>query len=251
MVSTLTPPRLPALAVGTVSHTRRTPIHNTFRHPQYQWLVDVDRLPELGWPLRLLARFDSSDHLDAGRLGGGIRGDIERFLAHRGVVLQPDDQVLMLANARVLGHTVDQLSVFWCLGPDRAVRAVVLEVQNTYKERHAYLVPIDDAGRARIDKEFYVSPFNDVSGSYEVRLRLTPDDVAVVIGLDRDGERVLTATSQGRLVPATRRALVATTCSHLFMTQRVSALIRLHGIGLWLRGLPVLPRPSHAKEAVR
>ena len=133
MVSTLTPPRLPALAVGTVSHTRRTPIHNTFRHPQYQWLVDVDRLPELGWPLRLLARFDSSDHLDAGRLGGGIRGDIERFLAHRGVVLQPDDQVLMLANARVLGHTVDPLSVFWCLGPDRAVRAVVLEVQNTYK----------------------------------------------------------------------------------------------------------------------
>ncbi|MEO6822204.1 MAG: DUF1365 domain-containing protein [Candidatus Nanopelagicales bacterium] len=251
MVTTLSPPSLPALAIGAVSHTRRTPFHKTFRHRHYQWLVDVDSVPEYGWPLRLLARFDRRDHLDGGRLGGGFRGDVERFLAHRGIVLQRTDQVLMLANARIFGHTVDQLSVFWCLRADRSLRCVVLEVHNTYRERHAYLVEVDDTGCASIDKEFYVSPFNDVSGTYDVRLRLTPDAVAVVIGLNRDGQRVLTATSQGRLVPATRRALVGTSCRHLVMTQRVSALIRLHGIGLWLRGLPVLPRPPHSREAVR
>jgi DUF1365 family protein len=35
------------------------------------------------------------------------------------------------------------------------------------------------------------------------------------------------------------------------MTHRVTTLIRVHGIRLWLRGLPVLPRPSHPEEAVR
>ena len=36
------------------------------------------------------------------------------------------------------------------------------------------------------------------------------------------------------------------------MTHRVSLLIRWHGIRLWLRRLPVLPRPSHrSEESVR
>jgi hypothetical protein len=35
------------------------------------------------------------------------------------------------------------------------------------------------------------------------------------------------------------------------MTQRVTALIRAHGIRLWLRRLPVVPRPRHPEEAVR
>ena len=36
------------------------------------------------------------------------------------------------------------------------------------------------------------------------------------------------------------------------MTRRVSLLIRWHGIRLWLRRLPVQPRPSHAaQESVR
>jgi DUF1365 family protein len=31
------------------------------------------------------------------------------------------------------------------------------------------------------------------------------------------------------------------------MTHRISALIRLHGIWLWLRGLPVQPHPAHIR----
>ena len=116
------------------------------------------------WPARLLARFDARDHLDGGRLGGGIRGDVDRFLAARGVELDPADRVLMLAHARVLGHTFDPLSVFWCLAPTAPLRAVVFEVHNTYGERHAYLLDVDDSGRAEVDKAFYVSPFNDTSG---------------------------------------------------------------------------------------
>jgi hypothetical protein len=30
--------------------------------------------------------------------------------------------------------------------------------------------------------------------------------------------------------------------------QRTSALIRRHGIALWLRRLPVIPRPAHAPQ---
>lgn len=250
-MTTVSPPGVPALVVGTVSHTRRTPLRHGFTHRHFQWLVDLDALPRFPWPTSLLARFDARDHLDGGRLGGGIRGDLARFLTHRGLALDPTDRVLMLANARVLGHVFDPLTVYWCLTSTDELRTVVLEVHNTYGERHAYLLDVDDAGRATADKQFYVSPFNDVTGTYAVRLRLEPDLVSASVGLDRDGVRVLTATTSGVPGPATTGALVRTTARHLLMTQRVTALIRFHGIRLWLRRLPVLPRPRHSEEAVR
>jgi DUF1365 family protein len=278
MVTAVAAPRVPALVVGTVSHTRRTPLRHAFTYGHYQWLVDLDDLPRFPWPVSLLARFDVRDHLDEGRRGGGIRGDLDRFLARRGVRLAASDRVLMLANARVLGHVFDPLTVYWVLSPAGSahstgtgtphlvewaspapvewaetvgLKAVVLEVHNTYGERHAYLLDVDGSGRATTDKAFYVSPFNDVSGTYAVRLRLERDLVSVSVGLDRDGVRVLTATTSGTPEPATTPALLRTAARHLLMTQRVTALIRFHGIRLWLRRLPVLPRPRHSQEAVR
>jgi uncharacterized protein len=247
----VTPPPVPALVVGTVAHTRRTPVEHAFRHHHYQWLVDLDDLPQLRGPLRLVARFDARDHLDRGRLGGGIRGDLTRFLAGRGVTLAPDDRVLMLAHARTFGHTFDPLTVFWCLAPDGSQRAVVFEVHNTYGERHAYLLEPDEAGRAAVEKQFYVSPFNDTSGRYDVRLRLDPEVVMAGVGLDRGGERVLTAVTTGTPRPATTRSLLRVAARHLFMTHRVSLLIRWHGIRLWLSRLAIQPRPDHSEEAVR
>jgi DUF1365 family protein len=247
----LTPPPVPALVDGTVAHARRAPITSAFTHGHYQWLVDIDDLPRFSWPTRLLAQFDARDHLDGGRLGGGLRGDVERFLVRRGIALAADDRVLMLANARVLGHTFDPLTVFWCLRPDDTLVAVVFEVHNTYGERHAYLLDVDDAGTATVDKAFYVSPFNDVSGTYAVRLLLTPDTVSVTVRLEREGETVLTAVTRGTPLPATPRALRRLVRRHGLMTHRVTTLIRAHGIALWLRRLPVMPRPRHPEEAVR
>ncbi len=247
-------PALPSLVTGSVSHTRHRPIVHRFRHRHYQWLVDLDHLPRHRWPLSLLSGFDPADHLDGGRLGGGIRGDLERFLAARGVSLPPDARVLMLAHARVLGHTFDPLTVYWCLAMDGRLLAAVLEVHNTYAGRHTYLIDVDEVGRASVDKQFYVSPFNDVSGSYAVRLVLEPDQVLVAVRLDRDGRPVLSASVSGKPRAATRKALLTTAAGHLLMTQRVTALIRWHGVRLWLRRLPIAPRPQPAPkslEAVR
>ncbi len=124
----------------------------------------------------------------------------------------------------------------------------MFEVHNTYGGRHAYLLDVDDRAAQRVDKAFYVSPFNDVSGRYDVRLRLTPDRVSVSVALDRDGQRVMTASTTGTPIPATTRTVLATTARHLLMTHRVSLLIRWHGIRLWLRRLPVQPRPPQATE---
>ena len=107
----------------------------------------------------------------------------------------------MLANARVLGHVFDPLSVFWCYDSERRLVCVVAEVHNTYGERHAYLLRPDEAGVAVTGKDFHVSPFFDVSGTYELRFTLRPDLVATTVTLRREGAVAFSATFRGRPNP--------------------------------------------------
>lgn len=243
-------PTLPSLVVGTVSHRRRTPMEHAFTHRHYQWLVDVDDLPRRRWPLSLLTRICARDHLDDGRLGGGIRGTSS---ASSPAAARPSRRTTGSSCSPTPGSSGMSSTRSPSTGASRptGLRATVLEVHNTYGERHAYLLELDDRGRTRTDKQFYVSPFNDTRGTYDVRMHLDADRVAVTVALDRDGERVLTATTTGAIRQASRAAVVRTALRHLPMTWRVTALIRLHGVWLWARRLPIQPRSPHHQEDLR
>jgi uncharacterized protein len=239
-------PPLPALVAGRVTHRRPGPVRRSFRHRVYQWLVDLDCLPRQPWHLRAFVRFSSADHLGDPALP--IKSNIENYLAINGVQLGDRGRVLMLAGARVLGHVFDPLSVFWCYDSDGALTCVVAEVHNTYGERHAYLLRPDVAGTAMTDKAFYVSPFFDVSGTYELRFTLRPHLVAATVTLRREGAVAFSATFRGRPEPATSRNLARRLIRQPLMPQRVSALIRVHGIWLWLHRLPIRSRPHHTPQ---
>jgi uncharacterized protein len=239
-------PPLPALVVGSVTHRRPGPVRHAFRHRVYQWLIDLDSVPRQPAYLRPFASFRSKDHL--GDPGLTIKAKVQHYLARSAIDLGDSGRVVMLANARVLGHVFDPLSVFWCYDSNGRLACIVAEVHNTYRERRAYLLHPDMAGVAVTGKDLRVSPFFDVSGSYVMRFALAPDRVSTAVTLRRDGAVAFSATFCGRPQPATRRALARLLIRQPLMTQRVSALIRVHGIWLWLRGLPVRPHPRHIRQ---
>jgi DUF1365 family protein len=166
----------------------------------------------------------------------------------RGADLGPGSRILMLANARVLGHVFNPLSVFWCYDAAGQLACIVVEVHNTYGERHAYLLRPDADCKATQDKELYVSPFYDVTGDYQLRFDLRRDIVAATVNLRRAGSLAFAATFSGRPRPASPSALLLQLVRLPLMPQRVSALIRMHGIWLWLRRLPIQPRPAHQPQ---
>jgi DUF1365 family protein len=158
----------------------------------------------------------------------------------------------MLANARSFGYVFDPLSIFWCLTSAGDVRCVVLEIHNTYGERHAQLAVPDANGRFALGKEFYVSPFFAVDGRYDVTLRVDADRVTVAIELSQDDHRVFSAAFAGRPRPARRLAVFRAALRTPFVTYQIWALIRMHGVWLWLGRLPVIKREPHASgEGVR
>ncbi|NNN29686.1 DUF1365 domain-containing protein [Streptomyces sp. S3(2020)] len=233
-----TPAPTPALYRCAITHVRTAPQRYALRHRTYMWLVDPDRLPRLPLPLRAFARFDPRDHF-TGR-HPSIRAGLDSFLAGHGVDLE-GGPVVMLTHARVLGHVFNPLTLYWCHGPDRTPRCVVAEVHNTYGRRHSYLLRPDASGVAEVDKAFYVSPFFPVDGRYRMRLPAPGSRLDLTVHLEREDGRPFTATVRG-----TRHEVRAgTLLRRPWSTLAVSAAIRLHGIRLYLRGLPVQPRPDH------
>ncbi|MFF7240048.1 DUF1365 family protein [Streptomyces collinus] len=220
---------------------RRAPLRYALRHRTYLWLVDLDHLPVLPRFFRPLARFSAADHF-LGR-APSIRAALDGFLDEHGIDLH-GGRVLMLAHARMFGHVFNPLTVYWCHGPDGALRCVVAEVHNTYGQRHAYLLHTDAAGTAAVAKDFYVSPFYPVHGCYEMRLPLPGERLRLSVQLQRPGSPPFTAAVQGTRRAATAPALLRLALRHPWSTLKVSAAIRFHGIRLLLRGLPVQPRPG-------
>ncbi|MEA3550558.1 DUF1365 domain-containing protein [Pseudarthrobacter sp. C1] len=239
----------PALYRTSISHVRRTPLKNAFTYRNYSWFVDVDELPRLPFLLRPLAVFKAGDHL--GDPHASIRSNVERYLRTQGI--EPDGGAIhMLTSARVFGYVFNPLTLFWCYRTSGELECVVAEVHNTYGERHCYLLRTDAAGRASVPKAFYVSPFNDVSGQYRMKLPAPGERLAVSIVLEREGHRPFVASMDGIRRPATLRNILAAALAVPAAPLLVSALIRVQGITLWARRLPVVARPHHpSQEAVQ
>jgi predicted NAD/FAD-binding protein/DUF1365 family protein len=231
------PVTTPRVYRSTISHTRRTPLKHRFRNTTHLWLVDLDDLPDHG----VLGRFEARDHL--GDPARSIRENVEAFLAREGVVAT-GGRILMAANARALGYCFNPISVFWCFDAEGGLAATVVEVHNTYGDRHAYLVHPDERGRAVIAKQMYVSPFHGVDGHYEVTVPVPGERLHIGVRLVTGDGTVFDASLRGR--PTDAGPLRAAPAALLG-----AARIRLHGVWLWLRRLPIQPRPPHHQEGVR
>ncbi|MGW0178872.1 DUF1365 domain-containing protein [Nocardia sp. NPDC003345] len=227
------------LVYTTIDHVRHTPVRHRFRYRSYSWLVDLDDMPRLPRWLRPLAGLHAADHL--GDPGGSLRGNIGDFAAAHGIDLT-GGRVTMLTNARVLGYVFNPLTVYWCRDRRDIPVCVVAEVHNTYGRRYSYLLRTDSRGHATATKQFYVSPFNDVSGEYRMLLPEPGTDLHLSIVLRRD-RPVLTASVSGRCRPATTGAILRAALVMPLAPLAVAARIRIQGVRLWLRGLPVVTRP--------
>ncbi|MGH3360685.1 MAG: DUF1365 domain-containing protein, partial [Nocardioidaceae bacterium] len=213
-------------------------------HGTTMWLVDIAE-PNAAFPrwLKPFATIRSRDHLaeDDRPLSEKVRV----FLDIEGIPWSAD-RVLMLSAARSLGYVFDPMTTFFCFDGGGRLEGVLAEVHNTYGERHCYPLTVTERLSTSVDKDFYVSPFFAVEGRYDIRTKLTDDDVAVAISLTQGDEVVFVGSVRGDLERADspRRTLRAVARNPL-PSQRVSALIRWHGVRLWLRRLPVVPRRAH------
>lgn len=246
--------RASALYAGSVFHHRRRPREHRLKHALFQCVLDLDELVLLDRDLSLfslgrfnLFSFHPTDHGDgSGDLAGWARSE----LAAAGV--EAAGPVRVLCIPRILGHAFNPLTVYFCHDEQGLLRGLIYQVNNTFGERHSYVIPVADSAadvvRQSCDKRFYVSPFMDLAMRYDFTVR--PPGEAVSVGVNgSDSEGLLIATAfAGERRPFTDTQLLWAFMAYPLMTLKVVAGIGWGALRLWLKGIGYRRRPAVPAE---
>lgn len=236
------------LYTGTVSHTRFSPKRNAFTYPVYLCYLDLAELDTLDAGLkrfahnaRALVSFHDCDH--GPRDGSPLRPWIDDLLGRAGIDLE-GGQVAILAIPRVFGTRFYPVSFWYCFHADGTPRAVLAEVQNTFRDHHNYLLhnggrPFEWSARPEASKAFYVSPFMQLEDVTH-RFAFSPpaEKTSVVINDLIGGERVLSASLSLHASEMTDKALLGTVLRMGPMSARALVLIHWQALRIALKGIP-------------
>lgn len=247
---------VPHIGFGTLWHTRLRPRGHRFALRTFFLLLPMRRLrqqPQSAGALALncagALSFHDVDHGDARPPDqGGALAWLDELLAQVGIH-DAQGEVWLHCYPRVLGYSFKPVSFWYCHQQDGRLRAIVVEVNNTFGERHVYLIDQPTYGReVRARKAFYVSPFCPLEGGYRFEfqrdgeLGLASTRVRIDFH-DAEGPLLLTGVA-GRLQPldaaSRRRAL----WGYPLMTLGVIVRIHWHALRLWLKRIPLHPRPT-------
>lgn len=236
-----------------VFHRRHVAPHYQFVYRVFYLLVDIDQLAEADRAAGLfscnrfnLLSFHDSDHGNCRT--GELRTWAEGILSNAG--LAPDGgRIRLLCLPRVLGHVFNPISLWYCERADGQALAVIAEVNNTFGERHSYVLASSGAGSPYLspvekDKCFHVSPFFDLVGRYRFDLAEPAESLRVHIHETREGVPLLDASISGQRRPMRNRTILTQVLRVPFMTLKVVAAIHWQALKIWIRGGKYHPKPT-------
>lgn len=257
----------PLIGLGKVWHKRLRPRVNGFSYPSYFLL-----LPMRAWRLQAsqatqrpsnLARnrwglisFHDRDH---GEGGADALAWLDAVLAREGVH-DALGEVWLQTYPRVMGYTFKPVSFWYAQRLDGSLAAVLVEVNNTFGERHCYLLDgpdLDWAVDVQASKVFHVSPFCSISGHYRFRfersLRLASGDwseLSARIDLhDQQGALIQTSVA-GNLQACTTAAMRRAFFGMPLMTLGVLFRIHWQAVRLAFKRVPFFRKPAAPERFV-
>ncbi len=241
-----------SLCRGAVMHARATPVRTRFAYRLFFLRIALSRLGLQPVPMLALNRwaplsFHFRDH--GARDGSHPLLWIRALLAREGLGCA-DGEVVLQTMPRLFGYVFNPVSFWFCHDRAGALRAVLCEVNNTFGERHDYLVAhadgrlIGDGEWMETRKVFHVSPFFPVSGSYRFRFDRRGDLHAVAIDYHDGGERRLRTRVSGRAETMSRAAAWRALAAHPLMTLAVIARIHVQAFHLWRARVPFFSKPQ-------
>ncbi len=211
--------------LGSVEHSRFQPVTHTFKYPIYFYGLDLDELTALDQSLWLFgynrlrpASIHDSDYLDD--RPWTIREKLIRIVGEKKPLL-PISSILMITSARYLNYIFNPVSFYYCFDNSSQITAMVVEVNNTFGERHIYIpdktepsAESDETRKYHTQKAFHVSPFNNMEGSYEFFFSLPNTELDIRINLIRDKDIAFSAWLRGTSLALTSTNLLKMMIRH-------------------------------------
>ena len=241
---------LPMIGFGQVRHTRLKPARNAFAYPTYFLMLPMRAMQlQTGGTLahnrRGLLSFFDRDHGDGRE---NAVSWIDELLLREGI----DDargEIWLHTYPRVFGYTFKPVSFWYCHAAAGQLRAIVVEVNNTFGERHCYVLDTPRYGQElTADKVFHVSPFCTLEGGYRFRFMHSDHDgvekTVARIDYDDSAGPLLETSVSGTLEPLTRASLRKALWRYPAMTFGLIARIHWQAFKLWRKRVPFITKPK-------
>jgi DUF1365 family protein len=249
------------LGLGEVYHERfygdyqagprpgqKAAIKNAFRYPVFYLSFDCKHEAAFSKVLKRrffhFISFHAADHLCKEKKTSEVA--ISDFLKE--YCSYETESVWLHTMPRCLGVVFNPVS-FWLCWREKNLEAILLEVNNTFGERHFYWVypqtPIEPTTWLTFKKVFHVSPFMPVEGTYKMRIRW--EDLSFHAEIDyygKDENLHLRTSTSSRLVPVESLHFFQLVWRYGWMPFMVLARIHAQAWRLWRKKAKFYHKPA-------
>ncbi len=248
---------------GGVVHARTRPAKNAFSYSVFFLSLPLSKIAQLqqtpvrgfGFGRRNLVSFYPRD------VGSRNSDDVAslmqwvRSLLAEANVQGADGEIILQTFPRVLGYVFNPISIWTCYAKDGGLRAAICEVNNTFGERHNYVVAPENGTVITNDmwltarKLFHVSPFCDVVGCYKFRFEQTTSSCKTQIDFhdQPDAPALIRTTLFGTSVAICdnpKTSVLKAFLAHPLMTFGVVARIHFQALRLFFKRVPFFSKPA-------
>ena len=246
----------PALRLlkGHTVHQRSVPFTHRFKYGLGLIDIDIDRLDDAD-AASVLFSVDGSNLFSFNRRDHGPRenGTLRPWAEaeFRKANIDVTGAIRLVTFPRHAFYKFAPMSLWLGHDQDGALKGSLYEVNNTFGETHVYAAATPEPSRHThaTDKVFHVSPFFDVSGSYQFSLKWDEERLQLIVATMKDDTQTHVATISARAQSVTSAGLVSLALSKPFSSLGVTAAIHWQALMLWLKGAKYHSKPK--QSAVR
>ena len=236
---------------GTVFHKRFLPFKHQFKYKANFFWFDINKLNSgILFKHNKFSLFSFFDE-DHGAIDRNKKQSLFKhylnFLKNFKIFNVKTIKILCLP--RILSYQFNPISVFVCFDYSKKPVALILQVSNTFGERHAYLFKVNKNSYLA-KKQFHVSPFFKTKGEYEILFKISKKFVKLSVSYKNGKKKLFYADFSGNFLSMKNHNLIKLFLFHFFQNFKVTLGIHYEALKLWIKGAIYYKKPNKPKNFI-
>lgn len=243
---------------GHVYHARTETAENKFRYPIFNIYFSINSVNQLAALFKNrysnILKLSSENYLDSQK--GNLKEFIQKTVSEKfNFNSETDyDSIFLQTIPKMFGYVFNPVS-FWYFFKNKQLVAVLSEVNNTFGERHYYWLEDKKLNLnnqwLRAEKEFHVSPFFDLEGTYQFKFRFDDNKIEAHIQfIGNDEQPRIITWIKGELFHPEDVKLSELIFKYGWMTPLVVVRIHYQALKLYFKKAKFFTKPQLPKNEV-